>query len=142
MGLAGRSTQYADPNFIKVFQLSQLMIEYCLYSQEVIDEARLNLQSEYETQKAKVRVRRRRMGRTWAGGRCRCAQPLTATLTNRPWADPAISAPYVQADKLAKSDKEQKDQITMLKKELKLQRKTIAVYEDRCDPALVLSAAA
>lgn len=80
--------QYADPNFIKVFQLAQLMIEYCLYSQEVIDEARLNLQKEYETQKAK-------------------------------------------ADKLAASEKALKDQVAMLKKELKLQRKTIAVYEDR-----------
>jgi hypothetical protein len=81
-------TQYADPNFIKVFQLAQLMIEYSLYSQEVIDEARLNLQKEFETQKAK-------------------------------------------ADKATKSEKELKDQVAMLKKELKLQRKTIAVYEDR-----------
>ena len=84
MGLAGRSTQYADPNFIKVFQLSQLMIEYCLYSQEVIDEARLNLQSEYETQKAKVRVRRRRMGRTWAG-----PLSLRATSDSNPY-EPAL----------------------------------------------------
>jgi hypothetical protein len=76
--------QYADPNFIKVFQLAQLMIEYCLYSQEVIGEARLNLQKEYETQKAK-------------------------------------------ADKLAASEKALKDQVAMLKKELKLQRKTSGV---------------
>ena len=81
-------SQYADPNFVKVFQLAQLMIEYSLYSQEVIDEARLNLQQEFETQKAK-------------------------------------------ADKAVKSEKELKDQVAMLKKELKLQRKTIAVYEDR-----------
>ena len=79
-----------------LFQLAQLMIEYCLYSQEVIDEARLNLQSEYETQKAK-------------------------------------------ADKLSKSDKEQKDQIALLKKELKLQRKTIAVYEDRLTKVRVIT---
>ncbi len=54
----------------------------------MIDEARLNLQKEFEAQKAK-------------------------------------------ADKATKSEKELKDQVAMLKKELKLQRKTIAVYEDR-----------
>ena len=81
-------SQYADPNFIKVFQLAQLMIEYSLYSQEVIDEARLNLQKEFEAQKA-------------------------------------------MADKATATVKQLTDQTAMLKKELKLQRKTIAVYEDR-----------
>eukprot|EP01052_Picozoa_sp_SAG31_P012231 SAG31_NODE_710_length_12681_cov_5.880277_2_plen_364_part_00 len=80
--------QYADPNFIKLFRLSQLIIEYTLYTMEIIDEARLNIEKELASAK-KV------------------------------------------ADDAKKKKKELEDENSLLKKELKLQRKTIAIYEDR-----------
>ncbi len=39
--------QYADPNFVKVFQLAQMMLEYNLYTTEILDEARLNMAYRY-----------------------------------------------------------------------------------------------
>eukprot|EP01051_Picozoa_sp_SAG22_P024029 SAG22_NODE_6470_length_850_cov_1.234354_1_plen_213_part_01 len=85
--------QYADPNFVKVFQLAQLMLEYNLYTTEIIDEARLNTEAALAKEKA-------------------AHATAKATVTK------------------------QKDEVAMLKKELKLQRKTIAVYEDRLSKVL------
>ena len=46
--------QYADPSFIKMFRIAQLTIEYSLYTMEIVDEARLNLEKEHATQKKKA----------------------------------------------------------------------------------------
>jgi hypothetical protein len=80
------TAQYADPNFIKLFQLAQLMIEYCLYSQEVIDEARLNLQKVSTAARAGAEPQNPRVPRHLVVTmRCICApHPRRSTRRRRP----------------------------------------------------------
>ncbi|KAJ3214155.1 EF-hand domain-containing member C2 [Dinochytrium kinnereticum] len=46
--------RYVDPNFIKLFQLSQLIIEYLLHSQDYLSEHREKLLEECETMSAEM----------------------------------------------------------------------------------------